>query len=130
MQIEGEPTAVEKGESFGGVRKRNRPFAWRIKCCEEIDEQGDHPQMRRAFVGDIEAKASCKERPGHMWKGEQKQVSAPEAVNTANRWPCKSAELSALIQEKFLIGDPRKIDQTKAPRHKQSTPFTGIGICE
>lgn len=99
MQIQGEPTAVEKGESFGGVREGNRPFAWRIKCCEEIDEKGDHPQMCWAFLGDIEAKASCKESPRHMWKGEQKQVSAPEAVNTANRWPCKSAERSVLVQD-------------------------------
>ena len=28
MQIQGEPTAMEKGESFGGVRERKRALAW------------------------------------------------------------------------------------------------------
>ena len=43
--------------------------------------------MRRAFLGNKETQASRKQRPGHVWKGEQQQRASAERVDRPNCWP-------------------------------------------
>lgn len=76
-----------KREALRTVRKRHRAFAGRVERSKDINEHSDKTEMCWAALRNQETQTSCKQRPCHLWEGEEEQASAPESVDGPDRGP-------------------------------------------
>lgn len=80
---------MKERKCFCGIRKRNRSFPGRVKCREQIYEQGNDRYVCSTLIGYVEAERSGEQCPSHIGERDEKQGSPPECVNATNGGPGK-----------------------------------------
>jgi hypothetical protein len=105
--------SVRKREALRTVCERHRSFTWRVECSKDVDEHSNQTKMSWAAFGNQETQSGGKQRPGHLWEGEQKQASATECVDGPDGRPCED-----------------KVDKTKAEGSDQGFSLRGTGLAE
>ena len=74
-------------KDLSGIGEGNRALAGGVKGAEQVDEEGDKTEMRRALFGDVVRHAGGEQRPEHIWEREEQEAAATKGIDGPDGGP-------------------------------------------